>query len=100
MFADESSRIYLPPQYHPSAQDVICARGKKAFTHLGNQRYREIVAMNIGAYTSAECKNGKSSIVWTIVEQVRSGMNGDFVKFCLRKQLWYRIGDVASSKYV
>lgn len=66
--------------------------------HPGNQRYREIIATNIASYTGAECKTGKSSIVWRIVNEVRDGTNADFVKYCPRKQLWYRIGDLASSK--
>lgn len=99
MFADESSKIYLPPNFQPSSRDVICARGKQAFLHPGNKRFREIIAMNITSYASAESKNEKSSIVWRIIEDVGTGANGGFVKYCSTQKLWYRLGDAASSKF-
>lgn len=100
MFADESSKIYLPPNFQPSSRDVICARGKQAFLHPGNKRFREIIAMNITSYASAESKNEKSSIVWRIIEDVGTGANGGFVKYCSTQKLWYRLGDAASKEKV
>lgn len=84
----------------PSERDVVCARGKEAYLHPGNNRYRDIITNNLSKYTGAESKNEKSAIVMTIVEEVRCDAPAGFVRHCDKEQLWYEIGDEAARKYV
>jgi hypothetical protein len=99
MFNDESIKNYLPSNFAPSDRDVVCARGKEAYLHPGNKRYRDIIVNNLSRYTGADNKNEKSTIVMTIVEEVRTDAPAGFVRYCDQEQLWYEIGDEASRKY-
>jgi hypothetical protein len=97
-FKDESVKNYLPPSFMPTPFDVVCARGKEAFQHPGNKRYREIIDRNLSDYIEAENKIEKSAIVMKIVEEVRCDAPAGFVRYCDEESLWYEIGDEAASK--
>ena len=55
----------------PGPFSVICARGKKAKNHSGNQHYRMILQQHVGRYSKASSKLEKSLVVSEIVESVR-----------------------------
>jgi len=58
--------------------DVICGRGRVAFNHAGNKRFREVVKSNLRPYSNATTKGEKSMIVSHIMQIVR--LRGNFVK--------------------
>ena len=68
--------VDLGPSFVPAAIDVICARGKTAFQHAGNIRFRAIVESRMEQYSSAKTKFDKSVIVSQIVDQVRQASPG------------------------
>lgn len=99
MTTHESIKNYLPSNFIPTLHDVVCARGKAAYLHPGNQRYRDIIDNNIDKYIGAKnSKNKKSAIVMKIVEEVRCDAPAGFVRYCNKEQLWYEIGDEAARK--
>jgi len=63
--------------------DVICGRGRIAFNHTGNKRFREIVQSNLKKYSDASTKSEKSIIVSLIMRLVR--LQGNFVKYTREK---------------
>jgi len=72
----------LPQTWEPSSQDVICARGKVAAEHVGNQRLKALVQCHLTSYAASRCKFQKSKIVSQIVATVRrESPGGGFVKF-------------------
>ena len=83
----------LAASFAPGDYDVICARGKENYNHVGNRRFRLTIEMNIGKYLKAATKLDKSLLVIQIVDTVRGGSNGGgFVK---RDEdgRWIEIGD-------
>jgi hypothetical protein len=81
----------LPASFVPGPLDVICARGKDAKMHEGNQRLRFLVQLCSSQYSSAISKLEKSMIVSSIVDVVRLGNCEGFVK--KEKDGWYEVGD-------
>jgi hypothetical protein len=67
--------ILFSESFVPDAKDVITGRGrgKKTFHHVGNRRFRVIIAMNLKKYVNAKTKSDKSLLVTSIVRQVREG---------------------------
>jgi hypothetical protein len=87
----------LPESFHPSEQDVICGRGRKIFMHIGNERFRKLVAGRLQDYSSTSTKLEKSYILYHIVAHVRSeSPNAGFVKKSPENSRWYEIGDFLS----
>jgi len=70
------------------SMDVLCGRGKNSFNHVGNRKFRDIVAAAIPGYVSATSRSVKSEIVNAIVRQVRDG-GGRFLKKEGKKGGWY-----------
>lgn len=100
MSSDECIKNYLPPDFMPTEKDVVCARGKEAFLHPGNKRYRDIIDLNLDKYKGAKNKNEKSKLVMEIVEEVRQDAPAGLIRFCDVEQLWYEIGDEAAREKV
>jgi len=42
--------IRLPLEFRPGPFDVICRRGKIAYSHSGNRRFRILVSMHLEEY--------------------------------------------------
>ena len=81
------ARLLFPLHYIA----VICARGKEAYNHPGNLRFRELVADNLHTYKSSTSKMAKSQIVRDIIESVRlASPRGGFVKKVDGK--WWDVG--------
>ena len=80
------------PYFQPDPLDVICARGKRAFQHAGNRRFRDIIDSKIEQYASATTKFEKSLIVSQVVDEVRhASPGGGFVRS--EKGVWFEVGD-------
>jgi len=82
----------LPRDFTPGPMDVICARGKQAYNHSGNRRFRISIEMKLEQYKQATSKLEKSLIVSAIVDSVRDASpGGGFVKE--EGGRWYEAGD-------
>jgi len=89
----------LSPFFQPGAYDVICARGKTAHAHPGNQGFRELVKIHREAYATATTKYQKSQIVSRVTNVVRqSSPEGGFVKNI--NGVWYEVGDRAAKEKI
>jgi len=100
MLLNETIKNYLPSDFSPTIHDVVCARGKEAYMHPGNKRYRDIISKNLKNYVAAKNKNEKSLTVLKIVEEVRNNAPAGFIRFCNIEHLWYEIGDDGSREKV
>jgi hypothetical protein len=92
---------FLGQGFQPSPNDVICARGARAYQHTGNARFRELVKRHMEQYSNANSNRlQKSRIVSRIVNYVRaSSPGGGFVKETEKGQ-WFEVGDTASREKV
>lgn len=71
----------LSSTFTPGPYDVICSRGKKAQSHIGNVRFQSMIEEKARDYANADGKLGKSIIVSEIIDTVRrQSPNGGFVK--------------------
>jgi hypothetical protein len=59
--------------------DVLCGRDKLSHAHIGNKRFRQIIAINREAYQTAPSRENKTSITCDIVTMVRE-YGGRFLK--------------------
>ena len=69
--------VYLPADFIPAPNHVVCARGKSYWEHSGNKRYRAIIAAASQRYSKTSNKLEKSLIVSEIIESIQ-GENNDF----------------------
>ncbi|CAB9497652.1 expressed unknown protein [Seminavis robusta] len=59
--------------------DVLSGRTKLSFNHIGNRRFREVVAQSIDDYNSAQSRAEKYGIVETIMDEIAKS-DGRFLK--------------------
>lgn len=86
--------VPLEAGFEPTSLDVICARGKEAYNHPGNIRFRTLVQDQLHNYQSSTSKMAKSHIVREIIESVRrASPKGGFVKKVNGK--WFDVGERA-----
>ncbi len=86
--------VCLPQGFQPRQEDVICARGKDARDHPGNQKFRSSLEINLDRYIQADSKYKKTLIVSEIVSTVYQ-TNGHFVRQANKGQ-WYQVSDDAA----
>jgi hypothetical protein len=89
----------LPIDYKLGDNDVHCGRGKNRFSHIGNSRFRNIIASNLNRYNNAVTKIDKSNLIFEIVDYVRhhcqsTGQGVGFIKIDPRTGLYYEVGDM------
>lgn len=78
---------------------VICARGKAAKDHPGNQWFRSLVEEHIQEYAVCESKLEKSFVVSKVLKRVRQASpHGGFVK-SLKGKYW-EVGDRLSREKI
>lgn len=88
--ADESRP--LPVDFTPGPLSVIIARGKQAYNHTGNRRFRVILEMKLKSYAKAKSKLEKSLIVSNVIDTIREASPvGSFVK--QERGQWYEVSD-------
>jgi len=86
----------LPEGFVPGPMDVICARGKSAFSHPGNRRYRKIIRLHLQDYSNAKTKSDKSCIVSYIMDSIREASSSGvgFVKLMEdNDNRWVEVGE-------
>jgi hypothetical protein len=83
----------------PGPTDVICARGKRAFNHEGNIRFRRIVESKMDVYSQAKTKLEKTVIVSQIIDGVRQTQPaGGFLRE--EDEEWVEVGDAVAREKV
>ena len=82
----------LTAGYEPGIHDVLCGRGKSALNHIGNRRFRTIVAYYLPKYLALKSRSDKTSLAMKIVGSVRK-QGGQFLKLDPSTHVWYEIGD-------
>lgn len=96
---NETRRLHLGFTGTPGQMDVICARGKVAQRHSGNERLRAIIESNVHEYAYAPTKLSKSTIVSSILDAVRDGNpRGGFVKY--EGGAWHDVGDLVAREKI
>ena len=88
----------LPDGYEPRGRDICCGRGKRNWNHAGNVYFRQLVQANVDRDLDAPNKTGKTSVVLSIVEQIRQD-GAYFVKQNAEGK-WYDIGDTQAREKV
>lgn len=91
----------IGPIYHPNENDVLCGRGGRINSHVGNIRFRKMVAIRKTDYIGKSTKKfEKAHIASNIVQQIRA-MNppGRFLKED-PDGAWFDIGDHKAIKKV
>mmetsp|Transcript_11520 Transcript_11520/g.19166 ORF Transcript_11520/g.19166 Transcript_11520/m.19166 type:complete len:224 (-) Transcript_11520:114-785(-) len=92
------TKAYFTADYTPSAHDVLCAKGKSAFTHPGNRRFRLTVELCLHTYQHARTKTDKSIIVSGIIEKI--GTSSHFIRYDRESDLYYDIGEEATREKI
>lgn len=92
----------LASNFHPGEHDVICSRGLRAYNHVGNRSFRQIIDENLVWYTQAKSRAEKSMTIMSIVDQIRrqSPGGGGFIRFCQRNKCYFEIGDCRAREKV
>mmetsp|Transcript_6894 Transcript_6894/g.14072 ORF Transcript_6894/g.14072 Transcript_6894/m.14072 type:complete len:413 (+) Transcript_6894:212-1450(+) len=60
-------------------EDVLCGRGAEAFNHVGNKRFRKLIANAIGNYSQTASRGQRSLLAQSILETIRN-RGGKFLK--------------------
>lgn len=79
--------------------DILCGRGKTAFTHPGNRRFRDTVASVVDEYNAAGSRLGKSMVVTRIVQGIRAE-GGRFLKLDRSTHRYYELDDKQAKEKV
>ena len=88
----------LSQEFYPGENDVILGRGKIAFNHTGNVKFRACIDENLPLYRSSK-KNDKTDLVNSIAQSVLN-KNGRFVRFDRNSGKWYDVGNHAAREKV
>lgn len=91
--------VYLPTDFTPGPNDVVCARGKSFWDHEGNKKYRTMIANATEKYASTTNKLEKTLIVSEIVDAVRK-KKGKFVKQERRGAPWVKADEIFAREKV
>ncbi|KAL7565392.1 hypothetical protein ACA910_003586 [Epithemia clementina (nom. ined.)] len=77
----DTATTSLGDDYKPSGHDVICGRGRRAWDHKGNLRFRLLLESRMEEYKAAKTKLDKSLLVSQIMEEIEEGNPlGRFIK--------------------
>lgn len=94
-----TSSSYLPADFVPGPNDVVCARGKSFWDHVGNQRYRTLIGAATDKYSSSTNKLEKTLVVSEIVEAVQK-QQGRFVKKEKKGGPWVVVDEIFAREKV
>lgn len=90
----------LAVDFEPGPYDVICARGKQVWDHVGNRRFRLLIDLSIDRYMKARTRMDKSIMVFGLVDMIRQASltGGGFVRRikCNGKMNWCEVGDITA----
>jgi hypothetical protein len=97
--------LHVPPRgidgiFDPNTNDVLCGRGGRVNSHVGNIHFREIISHSKVQYQAETTKKlEKAYIASRIINCVRSmDPPGRFLKEDADTGLWYDIGDAKAIK--
>lgn len=93
------SKRSLGYKFTPGPHDVICARGKGAFNHAGNKRFRQVVESYCTKYKNVQSKIERSAIVSDIIDSIRKFGSG-FIKQEETTGEWFEVGDTIAREKV
>lgn len=77
----------LPETFTPSANDVMCGRGKKCYEH--NEQFRAIINTKLAEYSSAPSKPEKSRIVSSVFDEITK--DGHFIRKDTKTKGWVSV---------
>ena len=87
-----SKQIRLPQNFQPRDIDILCGRGRGAWNHTGNRRFKTFVNAHAQQYASSKTKMDKGALVASMVDKLREeGVL--FVRKDTKTQTWYDIGE-------
>jgi hypothetical protein len=69
----------MPPNYVPTENDVICAKGNDAKNHPGNKFLRSLIYSHMDEYKVLESRTDRAYVVTNIIQQIR-GQGGHFIR--------------------
>lgn len=82
----------------PTNVDILLGRDKVSYSHVGNKRFRVVVAMNRERYQSCGSREAKSKITAEVIQSIRE-CNGRFLKLNPKTKTYEEVGnDVAHEK--
>ena len=83
----------------PTANDVLCGRGRLYFSHPANQHFREVVGHHVAEYEANPHRRDRSRLIH---EVVRKFMNQQvrFLKYDKAQDYWYNAGWSAAKNKV
>jgi len=90
----------IGPIADPNENDVLCGRGGRINSHVGNRKFREIIQYRKKEYLAPTTKKlEKAHIAAAIVNDIRSMQPaGRFLKEDGKSGMWYDIGDAKAIK--
>lgn len=71
---------------------LFVSPGKTSFNHVGNRRFRDLIAANTDKYNNAKSRLEKSMVVHCIVEEVKK-VKGRFLKQDRFSGRWYELDE-------
>jgi hypothetical protein len=86
----------MPDDWAPTKHDVIIGRGKKVYHHAGNQKLRDLVKVEVDAYSQAKNRAAKSIIIIRIFNAMRVDTDVGFVKKDPSNKKYYAVEDTAA----
>jgi hypothetical protein len=75
----------------PAKFDVLCGRDHESLSHIGNRRFRAIVAKNREMYQYAKTRDDKYRITDEIIDVIHE-CGGRFLKKDPETDKWYNVG--------
>jgi len=87
---DSSSRDVISDAPRPN--DILCAKGKRSFHHVGNRKFRSCIASHYQAYLNTRSRSEKSSLIRSIVTHLVQEKGCRFLKRKSKNDHWYDIG--------
>ncbi len=89
---DESENMDANDNIEPTKLDVLCGRDKVSYSHVGNRRFRVIIAMRHAEYKSCTTRDQKTRITLEIIKGIRD-CGGRFLKMNYKTGMYEDVGD-------
>lgn len=101
LFHDEPTKMddTTNDEIVPDKLDILCGRDKVSYSHVGNRRFRVIVAMNRERYQSCTSRDAKTRITDQLIKDIR-GCGGRFLKMNEETKTYQDVGDECAHEKV
>jgi hypothetical protein len=94
---DASTCKMMAPCFVPGPYEILIGRGRRCTMHWGNQRFRQMIAMELEGYAAADCKRLKSSIIGRVLADIKKhSPHAGFIKKDVATGRWLSFTDAAS----